>query len=78
MHLFSSHANLDDTGIVLDELSHGFPPQAPHARKLADAVVLLEGIAIWQSLHSLPYQAEPRYQLLLDLAALEEHNRFRG
>ena len=43
MRLLVAHPDLDDAGIVLDELAHSFPAETPHPREIAHAVVRLEG-----------------------------------
>lgn len=46
MHFFSAHPDLDNAGIILHQLAHGFPSQSPHTRKFANPVMLLEGCVI--------------------------------
>jgi hypothetical protein len=43
MRLLVAHPDLDDAGIVLDELAHSFPAETTHPREIAHAVVRLEG-----------------------------------
>ncbi len=48
MGFLSPHTNFDDTGIVFDELAHGFPAQSPCPGEIADPVVFLEGRVLLQ------------------------------
>ena len=41
--LLPPQANLDDTGIILDKLTNGFPPETPEIRQISDAVMPFEG-----------------------------------
>ena len=44
VRFLATHSDFDDTGIVLDELAHGFPTQPPQAREIANAVVLFKSV----------------------------------
>ena len=48
VRVLASHPDLDNAGIVLDQLPHGFAAQAPQLGKLADPVMLLESGVINQ------------------------------
>jgi len=51
VRLLSTHPNLYDAGIVLDQLPNGFPSQPPQSREIADPIVLFEGSLSLQIYH---------------------------
>jgi hypothetical protein len=59
VRLLAAHANLDDTRIILNQLTHGLPSQTPQPCEIANAVVSLESGGVGKRHGSLINPGEP-------------------
>src|SRR6266567_8140961 len=70
MRLLTTLPDLDDTRVILDELPHRFPAQAPQFRKIAHAVVFFGEARVTRNVLHFQGECRPAHVLNWSLAQL--------